>query len=203
MTILKKYIEKYINKHLEEESLLLKNLNKETKIKTKKKFCMMCGHYQGRVLSTISKLIKPKSILEIGTFTGYSTLCLAEGLTKNGILITIDINKKWENITKKYFSYSKYYRNIKQIYGNSIKIIPNLKKKFDLVFIDADKKNYIFYFNKIIKKMYSGGVIITDNVLWYKKSFFIHLYNEKLKKNYKIENIILPIRKGLSISIIK
>lgn len=211
MKILSKIIEDYIYHYSEPESNLLKKLSKETQLKTSVSH-MLSGNYQGQFLKLISKLIKPKYILEIGTFTGYSTLCLVEGLSENGILITID--KNLHPISQKYFKNSKNQNKICSMNGNALDIIPKLLYKFNLVFIDADKKNYEKYFDLVIQKMSSGGVIISDNVFLSGKVFLnnnmndkytlaMQLYNEKLQKDPRIENIILPIRDGLTISRVK
>jgi caffeoyl-CoA O-methyltransferase len=175
---------------------------------------MLSGGYQGRILSMISKLIQPKNILEIGTYTGYSALCLAEGLQKNGTLITIDKNEELEDFAKKYFEKSNYNAQIKQLIGDALDIIPTLNEKFDLVFIDADKENYTNYFKMIIDKMNSGGVILSDNVLWSgkvvekidsndKDTKVLVEFNKMLNTDDRIETILLPIRDGLSISRVK
>jgi predicted O-methyltransferase YrrM len=172
---------------------------------------MLSGPYQGRVLSMISKLIRPKTILELGTFTGYATLCLAEGLQGEGEIDTIDVNEELVDFQRKYFNKSNYGKQIFQHLGNALDIIPTLDKTFDLVFIDADKPNYVNYFNLIIDKLNSGGIILSDNVLWHGK--VIEPINEKdnstkavlefntlLKNDKRIETVLLPIRDGLTIS---
>jgi len=175
---------------------------------------MLSGAFQGRVLSMISKLIQPKTILEIGTYTGYSALCLAEGLQKEGTLITIDINEELEELSNKYFDKSTFRNQIEPIVGNALDVIPSLHKKFDLVFIDADKSNYCNYFNLIIDNMNSGGVILSDNVLWSGKvveeidskdvdTIALIKYNKLLNSDDRIETVLLPIRDGLTISRVK
>jgi predicted O-methyltransferase YrrM len=172
---------------------------------------MLSGPYQGRVLSMISKLINPKSILEIGTFTGYSTLCLAEGLHKDGEIHTIDVNEELVDFQRKYFDKSEYGSQIFQHLGNAIDIIPTLNKTFDLIFIDADKPNYVNYFHLVIDKLNPGGIILSDNVLWHGKVIeplqpddfstqAIMEYNTLLKEDSRIESVLLPIRDGLTIS---
>ena len=213
MDLLSEKLEDYVNKHTQEEPQLLQELNKETwqKITIPR---MLSGHFQGRVLSMISKLIRPKTILEIGTYTGYSALCLAEGLRKKGVLHTIDHNEELVAIQKKYFDKSDYKTNIIQHLGNALDIVPKINEKFDLVFIDADKSNYINYFNVIIGKMNNGGVILSDNVLWSGKvlepqisddidTITLVEYNNLLINDSRIETVLLPIRDGLTISRIK
>ncbi|NOR28071.1 MAG: methyltransferase domain-containing protein, partial [Lutibacter sp.] len=166
------------------------------------------------VLSMISKLIQPTTILEIGTYTGYSALCLAEGIQERGALYTIDRNEELESFSKKYFDKSPYRNQIKQLIGDAIDIIPTIDKKFDMVFIDADKSNYANYFNLVIDKMNSGGVILSDNVLWSGKvveelnpkdidTNELIAYNKLLNSDPRIETILLPIRDGLTISRVK
>lgn len=173
---------------------------------------MLSGHYQGRILSMISKLVNPKNILEIGTYTGYSALCLAEGMQSNGVLHTIDVNEELVDFQRKYFDKSGYGKQIHQYLGNALEIIPKLDTTFDLVFIDADKENYSNYFNVIIDKLNTGGIIISDNVLWSGKVLETTFkkddtstpalieYNALLKKDKRIETVVLPIRDGLTIS---
>lgn len=213
MDFISEKINNYVVEHTEKEPELLQQLNKETWQKAMIPR-MLSGHFQGRVLAMISKLVNPTSVLEIGTYTGYSALCLAEGLQKNGVLHTIDHNEELFDFQKKYFDKSKYKNNIKQYLGKALDIIPNINNKFDLVFIDADKTNYSNYFNLIIDKMNQGGVILSDNVLWSgkvtetvssndKDTKALIDYNELLKNDNRIENILLPIRDGLFISRVK
>ncbi len=213
MNFLPEKIEQYILNHSQEEPELLQRLNKETWQKALAPR-MISGHFQGRFLSMISKIIRPKTILEIGTYTGYSALCLAEGMQNNGILHTIDHNEELVDFQKKFFNISDYKDQIKQHLGNALDIIPSLDEKFDLVFIDADKANYSNYFHAIIDKMNQGGVILSDNVLWSGKvveptnSMDIDTralieYNKLLKNDSRIESVLLPIRDGLTISRVK
>lgn len=213
MNFLSEKIDDYVVNHSQKEPELLQQLNKETWQKVLNPR-MLSGGYQGRILAMISKLIHPKTILEIGTYTGYSALCLAEGLQKNGTLFTIDKNEELEDFAKKYFRQSPYNAQIKQLVGNALDILPTLNQKFDLVFIDADKVNYSTYFNMIIDKMNSGGVILSDNVLWSgkvvaeiepndKDTKALIEYNELLNSDDRVETILLPIRDGLSISRVK
>ena len=203
-------LDDYVVAHSESEPELLQQLTRETYQKILQPI-MLSGPYQGRVLSMISKLINPKSILEIGTFTGYSTLCLAEGLHKDGEIHTIDVNEELVDFQRKYFDKSEYGSQIFQHIGNAIDIIPTLNKTFDLIFIDADKPNYVNYFQLIINKLNSGGIILSDNVLWHGKVIeplqpedlstqAIMEYNTLLKEDSRIESVLLPIRDGLTIS---
>ena len=207
-----KFIHEEINgysvNHTEEEPKLLSELNRETwaNVMTPR---MLSGHLQGRVLSMFSKMINPKNIIEIGTYTGYSALCMAEGLKNNGILHTLDINEEYTSIAKRYFNRSEYAKNIKQHIGNALYIIPTLDYHFQLAFIDADKENYSAYFDLIIDKMDLYGYIIADNVLWSgkvtkvekdKETKALDLYNKKMLANPRVETILLPIRDGLMVS---
>jgi len=206
-------IDQYAIDHSEKEPKLLQQLTRETwqKVLAPR---MSSGHYQGRVLSMVSKLIQPKNILEIGTFTGYAALCLAEGMNVNGTLDTIDINEELYDIQRKYFDASKYGAQIKQHTGNALDIIPTLTKTFDLVFIDADKSNYANYLELIVPKLTSGAVILSDNVLWSGKvvekvnpkdidTKALLQYNKMLNEHPKLETVLLPIRDGLTISRVK
>ena len=203
-------LDHYITAHSAIEPKLLAELNKETLLKVLNPR-MLSGHYQGRMLSMISKLINPKHILEIGTYTGYATLCLAEGLTNDGTVDTIDINEELVSIQNKYFERSDYRNNIRQHLGMALDIIPTLDKEFDLVFIDADKANYANYFDVVLPKMNPGGVILSDNVLWSgkvlaeakpndKSTVALKAYNEKINNDSRVESVILPIRDGLTIT---
>jgi len=203
-------LDNYVVKHSQDEPELLHQLTRETYQKILQPR-MLSGPYQGRILSMISKLVNPKSILEIGTYTGYSALCLVEGLQKGGELHTIDINEELVDFQRKYFDRSEFGNQIHQYIGNALEIIPSLHKTFDLIFIDADKENYINYFNIIINKLNSGGVILSDNVLWSGKVLdeenqtdevtkSLVAYNKLLKEDERVESVILPIRDGLTIS---
>ena len=198
----------YAINHTQDESNLLKALNKETHQKILQSR-MISGHYQGRVLSFISQLIRPETILEIGTYTGYATLCLAEGLTKNGKIHTIEINEELIDFQKKYFDQSKFKNQIFTHLGDAIDIIPKLKLKYDLIFLDADKANYPNYMEMVVPKLKKGGVLIADNVLWSGKVLDyqqkrddietkgIKLFSELVKKNSSLQTLLLPIRDGL------
>ena len=206
-------LDHYITAHSAIEPKLLAELNKETLLKVLNPR-MLSGHYQGRMLSMISKLINPKHILEIGTYTGYATLCMAEGLTNDGTVDTIDINEELVSIQNKYFERSDYRDNIRQHLGMALDIIPTLDKKFDLVFIDADKANYANYFDVVLPKMNPGGVILSDNVLWSgkvlaeakpndKSTVALKAYNKKINNDPRVETVLLPIRDGLTITRVK
>ncbi|MDA9309487.1 O-methyltransferase [Flavobacteriaceae bacterium] len=213
MHFLPEHIDQYAVDHSENEPELLQQLTRETwqKVLAPR---MSSGHYQGRVLSIISKLIHPKNILEIGTFTGYAALCLAEGMQANGTLDTIDINEELYDIQRKYFDASGYGDQIIQHTGNAVDIIPELPNSFDLVFIDADKSNYKTYLELLVPKLTSGAVILSDNVLWSGKvvekvnpkdidTKALLQYNKILKEHPKLETVLLPIRDGLTISRVK
>lgn len=203
-------LEDYIEQHSEKEPALLVALNKETyqKILLPR---MLSGHFQGRVLSMLSKLIRPLNILEIGTYTGYSALCLCEGMQEKGQLHTIDIKEELIDFQRKHFDKSPWGKQITQHLGAAVDIIPNLDLKFDLVFIDADKENYLNYFELILPKMNKGGVLLSDNVLWSGKVLepiqpndistkVLVEYNLLLKNDPRIETVLLPIRDGLTVS---
>lgn len=211
MNFLSEELDNYVVVHSQDEPELLQQLNRETYQKILQPR-MLSGHYQGRVLSMISKLINPKNILEIGTYTGYSALCLAEGMQLSGELHTIDINEELFDFQRKYFDKSGYGEQIFQHLGNALDIIPKLNKTFDLVFIDADKENYANYFHTIIDKLNKGGIILSDNVLWSGKVLETKFkkedtstpalieYNKLLKEDKRVETVMLPIRDGLTIS---
>ena len=213
MHFISEKLDEYVVKHSEDEPALLKALTRETYQKILQPR-MLSGHYQGRVLSVLSKLIRPKVILEIGTYTGYSALCLAEGLDQKGVLHTIDINEELLDFQRSYFDKSDYGSQIFQHLGPAVDIIPTLDNNFDLVFMDADKPNYINYFNQIIDKLNPGGVILSDNVLWSGKVIealdpndlstkIVLDYNKLLKEDPRLETVLLPIRDGLTVSIRK
>ncbi len=210
MHFLSQDLEDYIEQHSQKEPELLAALNKETyqKILLPR---MLSGHFQGRVLSMLSKLIRPLNILEIGTYTGYSALCLCEGMQENGALHTIDIKEELVDFQRKHFDKSPWGNQIVQHLGEAIEIIPTLDIKFDLVFIDADKENYINYFELIVPKMNKGGIILSDNVLWSGKvveplndkdlsTKILLEYNELLANDSRVETVLLPIRDGLTVS---
>jgi caffeoyl-CoA O-methyltransferase len=203
-----KDILEYSEKYSQQEPEILQELNRETHLKILNPR-MLSGFFQGRLLSIISKLIKPKKVLEIGTYTGYSAICIAEGMNKNGIIHTIDKNEELNTIQKKYFKKSGLENNIIQYNGCALDIIPKIKEKFDLIFIDADKENYINYFNLVIEKLNNNGVILADNVLWSGKVInsedhdlttnVLREFNKSVNNDNRVETILLPIRDGISI----
>jgi len=203
-------LDEYLNTNSRNEPSLLNQLYRETNLKILQPR-MISGPYQGRLLSLISKIINPTNILEIGTYTGYATLCLCEGLKDNGEIHTIDINEELISIQNKYFNKSIFRNNIHQHLGNALEIIPKFNYRFDLIFLDADKNNYPFYLDLLIDKLKVGGVLLSDNVLWNGKvlneisskdisSKAIDEYNKKLNKSKNMESVILPVRDGLTIS---
>ncbi len=199
----------YVENNSQREPELLRELNRETHLKILNPR-MLSGSFQGRVLSMISKIIKPKTVLEIGTYTGYSALCIAEGLNKKGTIDTIDINEELLEIQNKFFKKSGLHNQINQHIGDALKIIPKINKKFDLVFLDADKENYINYFELVRDKINRGGILLSDNVLWSGKvvnnqeedlaTTKLIEFNNMINKDKRFETIIIPIRDGLSIS---
>jgi len=210
MNFLSDELDNYVTQHSENETELLAQLNKETHQKILQPR-MLSGHFQGRVLSMLSKIIHPTNILEVGTYTGYATLCLAEGLAENGTIDTLDIEEELVDFQRKYFDRSPWAKQIIQHLGDALEIIPTLNKKYDLVFIDADKENYINYFHLIVPIMNKGGIILSDNVLWSGKVLeevkendittkILIEYNRLLKDDPRVETVLLPIRDGLTVS---
>ena len=210
MNFLPEKIDEYVVDNSQKEPQILQELTKETWQRVLNPR-MLSGAFQGRILSMISKIINPKDILEIGTYTGYSAICIAEGISNEATIDTIDKNEELEDIQNKYFKKSGFRDQIKQHIGNALEIIPTLNKKFDLVFIDADKSNYCNYFNLVIGKMKKGGIILSDNVLWSGKvvekldkkdidTKALLEYNRLLNSDPRVETVLLPIRDGLSIS---
>lgn len=210
MHFISEELEHYVEQHCSPESDLLQRLNKETYQKVLQPR-MLSGHFQGRVLSMLSKLIRPEKVLELGTYTGYASLCLAEGLSPSGELHTIDIKEELVNFQRKYFDASGYGKQIFQHVGPALEIIPTLDGPFDLVFMDADKENYIAYFHLILPKMKPRGIILSDNVLWSgkvveplqpndKSTQVLLEYNQLLATHPKLETVLLPIRDGLTVS---
>ena len=204
-------IEQYALDHSDQESDLLNNLNRQTHLNVLQPR-MLSGHLQGRLLSAFSKALSPNKILEIGTYTGYSALCLAEGLLPNGVLYTIDINKELSSFTQKYFNNSIYKDQIKMIIGDAIDLIPKMNYQWDLVFIDADKENYSIYFDMVIDHVNPGGWIIVDNVLWSGKvtkpttnndleTAAIKAFNKKVNSDKRVSNILMPVRDGMMLII--
>ena len=213
MNFLPQDIDSYVVQHSQQEPKILQELSRETWQKVLNPR-MLSGAFQGRVLSMIAKLTQPRKVLEIGTYTGYSCLCIAEGLAEEGRIFTIDKNEELEDIQNKYFDKSGFRDQITQLSGNALEIIPSLDHKFDLVFIDADKSNYPRYFDLIIEKMNPGGIILSDNVLWSGKvvqkldpkdsdTKALLEYNRLLNTDSRIETVLLPIRDGLTISRVK
>ena len=209
MNFIDPIIEKYCIDHSSKEEPLLEKLNRETNHKILMPR-MISGHYLGLFLKMLSSLNKPRRILEIGTYTGYSTICLSNGLAKNGEIHSIDINDEISDFTRKFISKSTNKEKIYLHTGDAKKIIPNLKDKFDLIFIDADKKNYCLYYDMCIKKLNKNGFILIDNVLWSGKIINeskdsdletneIKKLNKKILNDTRVENILIPIRDGLMI----
>jgi caffeoyl-CoA O-methyltransferase len=206
MEILPEDLQTYLDNHCEPEPEALNFINRETHLKVLKPN-MLSGHYQGRVLSMLSKMMQPKLILEIGTFTGYATICLAEGLTEDGIIHTIEVNRELEEMLNSHFKLTNVEKKIKQHFGHAATIIPAFEyKSLDIVFIDADKKNNLPYFELIIDKVRSGGLIIIDNVLWKGKVYgpendadteSFRKLNDQIVADTRVEKLILPIRDGL------
>lgn len=198
-------IQNYIGAHTSPEPAVLKELSRETHANVLMPR-MLSGHVQGRLLAMFSKMISPARILEIGTYTGYSAICMAEGLKEGGKLITIDINEELEEMARQFFLKAGVENKVKQIIGNALEIIPKLEETFDLVFIDADKVNYLNYFNLVIDKVSSGGFIIADNVLWSgkvvhkkedKDTQVMMNFNREIQNDTRVENVMLPVRDGL------
>lgn len=210
MNFISEALEDYVAAHSAGEPELLQQLNRETHQKMLQPR-MLSGHFQGRLLSLFSKLVSPSRVLEVGTYTGYATLCLAEGLAPDGIIDTIDINEELLDFQRKYFDASPWGTQIRQHLGNALEIIPELDATFDLVFIDADKENYAAYYEMIVPKMNKGGLIISDNVLWSGKVLeavnqkdestksLVH-YNRLLASDARVETLLLPVRDGLTVS---
>jgi caffeoyl-CoA O-methyltransferase len=210
MEFIDENISQYAEKYSEKESELLGELNRETWANVLIPR-MLSGHMQGRILSMISKIHKPQTILEIGTYTGYSALCLAEGLRGGGRLHTIDINEELEEMVNRYIVKANMEDSITMHVGNAMDIIPKFKEEIDLVFIDADKENYSNYFDLVIDKMPSGGLLIADNVLWSGKVLdqneiesdmetkALHEFSKKIHADGRVENVLFPVRDGLMV----
>lgn len=201
-------IHRYCEQYSTPESAVLYDLNRQTHLRTELPI-MLSGHLQGRVLSMISHMIKPKYILELGTFTGYASLCLAEGLLPSGKLISIDINPETTEVAQTYIQKTEYAAQIELHVGEAATIIPQLPYQFDLVFIDADKQNYSNYFNILFDKVKPGGYILADNVLFHgqvvadkmsKNALAMHQYNQKMIADNRLEHVLLPLRDGIMIS---
>lgn len=208
MEFLPKVLADYVDSFVQDEPEVLQQLNRETHAKVLMPR-MLSGHVQGRVLSLISKLMRPINILEIGTYTGYSAICLAEGLQPGGKLYTIDINEELEEMVRRYFDKAQIADRVDYRIGHALDIIPQLEATFDLVFIDADKVNYANYYDLVIDKVNPGGCILADNVLWSgkvvdekrdKDTEALHQYNLKIKNDPRVEHLLLPIRDGIMIA---
>lgn len=209
MDFLPEKISRYCEEHTSPESELLYELNRKTHLQTTKPR-MLSGHLQGRFLAMISKILRPSFILEIGTFTGYSALCLAEGLTEGGKLITLDTNRETNLIARKYIEASPYAAQICLVEQNALEYIKTVEDIPDLVFIDADKENYPVYYELLIGKMKPGGIILADNVLWSGKvteppkpgdreTEALKRFNDLIQNDPRVENILFPLRDGLSV----
>jgi caffeoyl-CoA O-methyltransferase len=209
MNFISPELEQYAGIHTSPESELLARINRETHLEVLQPR-MLSGHLQGRLLSLLSSLLKPKRILEIGTYTGYSALCLAEGLPNDGKLITIDVNEELQTRVQGYFNDSSYKGQIEYRIGDAMELIPTLPEMWDLVFIDADKKNYLNYYDLVIERMNPGGIILADNILWSGKvideaaqdreTVLLRQYNERIQSDERVENILLPIRDGIMVA---
>lgn len=208
MNFISDQLQQYIDDHSMEESDLLKALDRETHKKVLQPR-MLSGSYQGRLLALLAKMIGPKKILEVGTYTGYATLCMAEGLTTDGLIDTIDHNEELADMQRRYFDQSPYGSQIVQHLGEAKDILKTLAGPYDLVFLDADKENYPHYFDLIIDKLETGGVILSDNVLWSGKvlekatdeaTSALQEYNHKINTDVRVETVVLPIRDGLTIT---
>jgi caffeoyl-CoA O-methyltransferase len=206
MDILPHDLQRYLEDHCDREPAELQKINRETYLKVLQPH-MLSGHYQGRLLSLLSKMVQPRRILEIGTFTGYSTICLAEGLAEDGIIHTIEVNTEMEEMLNQHFKSTNVDKKVRLHLGHAAQIIVQIAEdNFDLVFIDADKKNNLHYFNLVIDKVRSGGLIIIDNVLWKGKVYAddsdpdtrsIRELNDQVAKDTRVEKLILPVRDGV------
>ncbi len=206
-------LQHYAEAHSQAEPPLLAALSRETHLRVLQPR-MLSGHLQGRLLSLLSKLLSPSYIVEIGTFTGYATLCLAEGLPPEGVLHTIEANEEYQPIQDKYFQQSPYHSQIVQHFAPALEVLPSLPDGIELVFIDADKKNYLNYLEAILPKIRPGGVILSDNVLWSgkvveavkdndKHTQILMEYNQRLATDPRLETVLLPIRDGISLARVK
>ena len=208
MDIINKHIQKYAESYSSREPSVLAELNRETYVRHLFPR-MLSGHHQGRFLSILSHMLKPSCVLEVGTYTGYSAICLAEGLTEGGVLHTIEINNENEGIIRKYLAKSGMEDKIRLHFGDALEIIPGIHETFDLVFLDAEKERYIDYFDLVFGKVRSGGIVLADNVLWDgkvlndkdsdKESAGIRRFNNYLRSKDHIEHVLLTIRDGIMI----
>lgn len=203
-------LDRYVSDHTEKEPEYLQELNRKTHLEVLQPR-MLSGHYQGRVLSMLSHMIQPKRILEIGTYTGYSALCLAEGLQEDGLVITIDVNEELEELVNSYIEKAGMRNQIMNLVGDALDIIPTLDGEFDLIFIDADKMNYINYYHLVFDKVKKGGYIIADNILWSgkvleeyaqldKATQLLMDYNKLIHEDDRVQEVLLPIRDGIMIA---
>lgn len=210
MEFIDEALDNYCCEHSSPEDALLAKLNRETHVKILQPR-MLSGHFQGRVLSMLSKMIRPERILEIGTYTGYSALCLAEGLTETGKIITLDVNAQLEDFVRSFIADSQYAEKIDYRIQDAMQHIPELDELFDIVFIDADKQNYINYYQLVFDKVKSGGYILSDNVLWSgkvvqtegkidKDTKLLQEFNDMIQNDDRVENVLLPIRDGIMIA---
>ncbi|WP_167615865.1 O-methyltransferase [Maribellus sediminis] len=204
-----KDLDKYILDHIDDEDPILNELDRETHLKVLGAR-MISGHLQGQVLTMLSKMIGPKNILELGTYTGYSAICLAKGLQEGGKLVTIEVDDELESLAQKYFKKAGLQDKIEQRIGSALDIIPTLNEPFDLVFLDADKREYLDYYNLLIDRLESGAYILADNTLWSGKvldkpkaddwqTLGILEFNEAIKKDHRVEKVILPLRDGMTL----
>jgi predicted O-methyltransferase YrrM len=208
MEILPHELQLYLEDHCDAEASELQGINRETYLKVLKPH-MLSGHYQGRLLSLLSKMMQPRRILEVGTFTGYATICLAEGLTDDGLIHTIEVNREMEEMLVRNFKSTSVDKKIVLHFGQAEQIIVEIdEKSFDMVFIDADKKNNLLYFNLVFDRVRSGGLIIIDNVLWKGKVYgedndadtkLIRELNDKIANDNRVEKLILPVRDGIMV----
>ncbi len=208
MQIIDENIQSYCDAHTSPENAVLKQLNRDTFANVLQPR-MLSGHFQGRLLSMISKMIRPDMILEIGTYTGYSAICLAEGLTENGKLITIDINAEREEMVNQYLQKAGLQHKVQHIIGDALNIVKTLPYSYDLIFIDADKPNYLHYYELAMDKLNVGGYILLDNILWSgkvldekalagdKDTQLLDAVNKRVQQDERVENILLPVRDGL------
>ena len=201
-------IEEYILSHSDDEGALLKALERDAHVNLLRPR-LLSGHLQGRILKMFCRMMQPRRVLEIGTYTGYATLCLAEGLPEDGLVHTLEINDEMEDFIFKYLNQSPLQEKIRVHFGDAMEIIPQLDEQFDLVFIDADKRLYSAYYDLVFPKVRAGGLILADNTLWDgkvvetipasdKQSLGILAFNEKIKQDERVEKVILPLRDGLT-----
>ena len=208
MEFIDQELQAYVEAHSSPESKLLQQIDRDTHAYVLMPR-MLSGHLQGRLLAMLSQMIKPRAVLEIGTYTGYSALCIAEGLHPEGVLHTVDVNEELEDRVRGYFTQSRWSDKIHYHIGNALELVPRLQESWDLVFIDADKRNYAAYYDLVIDQMATGGFIIADNVLWSgkvvqtnasdKDTEALRAFNRKIQEDERVENVLLPVRDGLMI----